>query len=93
MWLKNDNEAETKIWRYQNFASYGKYQQKKAIMQAALRKVYQMASDDGMLYKTAKDKLREFASAGYPQGVRRYVCVSLGHATGNETWFVLSKMV
>ena len=73
MWLKNDNEKDTKIWRYQNFASYGKYQQKKAIMQAALRKVHHMASDQGMLYKSATDKLREFTNAGYPKGVRKYV--------------------
>ena len=84
MWLKNDNEGETKIWRYQDFGSYGKYQHKKAILQAALRKVYHMASDDGMLYKSAQDKLREFTRAGYPKGVRRYVCVGLGHATGND---------
>ena len=58
----------------------------------ALRKVYYMASDDGMLYKSAQDKLREFTRAGYPKGVRRYVCVGLGHATGNEAWFVISKM-
>ena len=75
MWLKNDNEKGTEIWRYQNFASYGKYQQKKAVMQAALRKVHHMASDQGMLYKSAQDKLREFTRAGYPKGVRRYVCV------------------
>ena len=92
MWLKNDNEAETKIWRYQDFRSYGIYQQKKAIMQAALRKVHHMASDAGMLYKSAQDKLREFARAGYPKGVRRYVCVGLGHATGNEAWFVISRL-
>ena len=92
MWLKNDNESETKIWRYQDFRSYGKYQQKKAILQAALRKVHHMASDGGMLYKSAQDKLREFTRAGYPKGVRRYVCVGLGHATGNEAWFVISKL-
>ena len=66
--------------------------QKKAIMQAALRKVHHMASDAGMLYKSAQDKLREFARAGYPKGVRRYVCVGLGHATGNEAWFVISRL-
>ena len=80
----------------QDFRSYGKYQQKKAIMQAALRKVHHMASDAGMLYKSAQDKLREFARAGYPKGVRRYVCVGLGHATQPQemkhTWFVISKL-
>ena len=69
-----------------------KYQHKKAILQAALRKVYHMASDDGMLYKSAQDKLREFTRAGYPKGVRRYVCVGLGHATGNEAWFRISRL-
>ena len=88
MWLKNENEAEIKIWRYQNFASYGQFQQKKVIMQAALRKVHHMASDCGMLYKRATDKLREFTNAGYPKGLRKYICAGLGHATGNETWMV-----
>ena len=91
-WLKNDNEYETKIWRYQDFRSHGKYQQKKAILQAALKKVHLMASDNGMLFKSAKDKLREFAKAGFPSGVRRYVCVGLGHVTRNDTWFILSSI-
>ena len=64
----------------------------RTMKQAALRKVYYMASDDGMLYKSAQDKLREFTRAGYLKGVRRYVCVGLGHATGNEAWFAISKM-
>ena len=81
-----------KIWRYQDFRSYGRFQQKKAVMQAALRKVFDMASDDGMLMRSAQAKLREFACVGYPAGVRRYVCVGLGHATKNETWFILSKL-
>ena len=91
-WLKNDNEMENKIWRYQDFRSYGKYLQKKAIIQTALRKVHHMASDNGMLMKSALDKLREFANVGYPAGVRRYVCVGLGYETGNDTWFIVSKM-
>ena len=90
--LKNDNEHCMKIWRYQDFRSYGRFQQKKAVMQAALRKVFDMASDDGMLMRSAQAKLREFACVGYPAGVRRYVCVGLGHATKNETWFILSKL-
>ena len=51
-----------------------------------------MASDDGMLMKSAQAKLREFAFVGYPAGLRKYICVGLGHATGNETWFILSKI-
>ena len=91
-WLKNDNEVETKIWRYQDFRSHGKYQQKKAVLQGALRKVNHMASDNGMLIRSALDKLREFANVGYPAGVRRFVCVGLGCETGNDTWFIISKM-
>ena len=75
-----------------DFRSYGKYLQKKAIIQTALRKVHHMASDNGMLMKSALDKLREFANVGYPAGVRRFVCVGLGYETGNDTWFIVSKM-
>ena len=92
MELKNDNEHSMKIWRYQDYQSYGRFQQKKAVMQAAMRKVYDMASDDGRLMRSAQAKLREFAYAGYPAGLRKYVCVGLGHSTGNETWFILSKL-
>ena len=51
-----------------------------------------MASDNGMLIKSALDKLREFANVGYPVGVRRFVSVGLGYETGNDTWFIISKM-
>ena len=57
-----------------------------------MRKVFDMASDDTMLMRSAQAKLREFAYAGYPAGLRKYVCVGLGHSTGNETWFILSKL-
>ena len=92
MELKNDNEYGKKVWRYQDYQSYGRFQQKKSVIQAAMRKVFDMASDDGMLMKSAQAKLREFAFAGYPAGLRKYVCVAMGHTTRNETWFILSKL-
>ena len=50
-----------------------------------------MTSDDGMLITSAQAKLNEFARIGDPMEVRKQACVGLGYATGNSTWYVLSK--
>ena len=61
-WLKNDNPqgGPPKIWRYQHFASYCSFEQKRATLMACLKKVHGMANDGAALYQSALKKLAEF---------------------------------
>ena len=44
-WLKNENEKEKKIWRYNHFHSHSSFVQKRATLTACLKKTEAMASD------------------------------------------------
>ena len=81
--LKNDNEKSVSIWRYHDYRSRLDYATKRAIIQAALKKVHNMASDDAQLFISAKAKCREFLSLGYPAGILRYMCAMMQHSTGH----------
>ena len=59
-WLKNENEKETKIWRYSHFHSHGSFVQKRATLTACLKKTETMASNKYVFCESAIDKIREF---------------------------------
>ena len=58
---------------------------------AALKKVDMMASDAWERYASASDKMQEFADAGYPAKMRRYVCQRVGRETKHTIWFTVAK--
>ena len=84
--LKNDNESDYKVWRYQHFHSHTPYAQKRALLTARLRKVQQMASDPDMLYQSGLAKVREFQAIRYPIPMLRAACNYLAASTGERTW-------
>ena len=87
-WLKNDNKEgqEPEIWRYADFRSHGKYEQKRALITGRMRAVHSNASDKEALYDSALQKLAEFKKLGYPPGLLRGVCNFMGARTGEGTW-------
>ena len=90
--LKNDNEdGNTKVWRYQAFGSASPFLQKRATLTACLRKVHAMASDADMLYASALDKVAEFRRLRYPLGLLRKACSFLGATTGEGTWITVRQ--
>ena len=46
-----------------------------------------MASDKGLLYRSAMDKLKEFVHNNYPLNVLKGVCTFLGASLNEPTWF------
>jgi len=92
-WLKNQNETERKVWRYQHYGSYSPVGQKKALVKACLRKVHNMASDERALKASAETKLREFEDLAYPVPVLKQMCNYIATTTGNGVWInVRNKM-
>ena len=85
--LKNDNEQETKVWRYHDYRSRLDYTTKRGILCSTLRKVNKMASDKSQLLISGVAKCEEFLSLGYPAGILRKFCTTLAHQTDNKTWF------
>ena len=85
-WLKNDNEKERKIWRYQHWRSHAPLAQKRALVVASFRKVHKMASDRRRRYVSAMAKLREFIALSYPTYLLRSACNLLAFSTGDTTW-------
>ena len=87
-WLKNDNTVNNphKIWRYQHFDSATPFEQKRAVVSAALRKVHSMASDPDALHDSAMQKLAEFARLGYPRGLLRQQCSRMATTTSTYEW-------
>ena len=57
-WLKNDNEEETKIWRYNHFHSHTSFVQKRATLTACLKKTENMASNKEVFKLSALNKIR-----------------------------------
>jgi hypothetical protein len=87
--LKNDNEEETKIWRYQHFHSSSPFMQKRGTLAACLRKVHTNASDVSQLRISATAKLREFIRLGYPHSVLFKACSFMGATTSTGAWITI----
>jgi hypothetical protein len=87
-WLKNENEQgeAPKIWRYSEFRSHGKFEQKRALITGRMRAVHKMASDKEALRDSALQKLEEFRRLGFPPGLLRGVCNFMGATTGEGAW-------
>ena len=92
-WLKNDNEKETKIWRYNHFHSHGTFIQKRAILTACLRKVQKMASTRELLIHSGRSKIREFQKLAYPNSILKGVCTFLAATTGNDAWIAVRSTI
>ena len=94
-WLKNDNPCggPTKIWRYQHFASYASFEQKRATLTACLKKVQSMASDTGALNRSAIQKLDEFRRLHYPTAVLRGVCSYMASVSGQYEWVKIRDLI
>jgi hypothetical protein len=86
--LKNENNMgeRPKIWRYTDWRSHGRYEQKRALITGRMRAVHKMASDKLALRQSALQKLNEFKRLGYPPGLLRGVCNFMGATTGEGTW-------
>ena len=92
-WLKNDNDKETKIWRYDHFHSHGTFVQKRAILTACLRKVQKMASNRELLISSGRTKLLEFQNLAYPNPILKGVCTFLAATTGNDAWIAVRNTI
>ena len=92
-WLKNENEQETKIWRYNHFHSHGSFVQKRATLTACLKKTEAMASDKRFFIDSALNKIREFSNLAYPNSVLKGVCTFLAATTGNGAWMDVKRLV
>ena len=84
---KNVNEHECQVWRYHDNGSYCSTAQKKGVIIACLRKVWEMASDDSQLWISATAKLKEFQEKGYSAPLRKHLCSILGRDTRHSMWF------
>ena len=86
-WLKNENEqGQTKVWRYQHFASHTPYQQKRALLTSTLQKVHQMASDRDALKTSALAKIGEFRRLYYPRPMIKAACTYMAASRGERGW-------
>jgi hypothetical protein len=85
-WLKNDNESERRVWRYQHFRSHGPIAQKRALLVGCLRRVHKFASNAERLYDSARAKLKEFTLLSYPSWLLRASCAHLAYTTSEKTW-------
>ena len=90
-WLKNDNEEELKVWRYQHYRSHASFAQKRALVVATLRKVGKMASSAQMLRRSAQDKMREFIAHKYPQNLLRSACNLIAATTNDRLWLTIRE--
>jgi hypothetical protein len=93
MWyrLKNDNEKEMKVWRYQHFHSDSPFMIKRGTLAACLRKVQKYASDRRQLQMSAVAKLREFIRLRYPISVLWKACSFMGASTGSGEWISIRQ--
>ena len=92
-WLKNDNEEETKIWRYKHFHSHGSFVQKRATITACMRKVENMASNRHVFINSAVNKIAEFQKLAYPNSILKGVCTFLAATTGNGAWIGVKRHI
>ena len=89
--LKNVNEEgkDPQVWRYQHYDSYASFVQKKGNLMGCLRKVNSMASNIEQLLISGRKKLAEFKRAGFPTGLRKYVCSIIARDSNNGGWINL----
>ena len=92
-WLKNENEQETKVWRYNHFHSHGSFVQKRATLTACMKKVQMMASDTQKFTWSALNKLNEFKKLAYPMSTLKGVCTFLAATTGKDAWITVRNLL
>ena len=92
-WLKNENEIETKIWRYNHFHSHGAFVQKRATMTACLRKTEKMARNKYLFIESVIQKIKEFQNLGYPKSLLSGACTYLAATTGNSAWMDVKRHI
>ena len=92
-WLKNDNEEETKIWRYNHFHSHTSFVQKRATLTACLKKTENMASNKEVFKLSALNKIREFQRLRYPNSILKGACTFLAATTGNGAWMDVKRHI
>ena len=92
-WLKNENEIETKIWRYSHFHSHGSFVQKRATLTACLKKTEAMASNKYVFFNSAVNKIREFQNLAYPNTILKGACTFLAATTGNGAWMDVKRHI
>ena len=93
LWLKNEKEKETKIWRYGHFHSHGSFVQKRATLTACLKKTEAMASNKYVFFESAVNKIREFQNLAYPNTVLKGACTFLAATTGNGAWMDVKRLI
>ena len=93
--LKNDNPmgGPPKVWRYQHWASYCSFEQKRATLSACLKKVHSMASDAEAVFTSAVQKLDEFRQLAYPKSVLRGACTYMAACTACYAWIRVRRVV
>ena len=92
-WLKNENEKENKIWRYNHFHSNGSFVQKRATLTACLKKTEAMASNKYVFLDSAVNKIREFQNLAYPNTILKGACTFLAATTGNGAWMDVKRHI
>ena len=94
-WLKNENPigGPAKVWRYQHWASYCSFEQKRATLSACLKKVHGMASDPDAVYQGGLQKLDEFRRLAYPKTVLRGACTYMAACTSCFAWIRVRRIV
>ena len=92
-WLKNENEKEKKIWRYNHFHSHGSFKQKRATLTACLKKTEKMASNKHVFIDSACNKIKEFQDLAYPKSILKGACTSLAATTGNGAWMGVKRHI
>ena len=93
--LKNNNTIQqpAAVWRYQHFDSGASFNQKRAVMSAALKKVHHMSGDGEAMQHSAIQKLAEFARLGYPRGLLRQQCSRMAAITSDYEWIQVRDQV
>ena len=91
--LKNQNENQHAVWRYQDFRSCLPYGVKRQTLLATLKKVDRMANNEDQLWKSALPILQEFKNLRYPKGILKFMCSVTGRDHNNNIWFKIRDYV
>ena len=86
-------DGPAKVWRYQHWASYCSFEQKRATLSACLKKVHSMASDADAVFTSAVQKLHEFRQLAYPTSVLRGTCTYMAACTACYAWIRVRRVV
>ena len=84
--LKNKNEKQYTVWRYNNYHSCVPYGIKRQVLFSTLQKVNRMASDAQQLRISAASILHEFQQLSYPKGILKFMCAILARDSNNRVW-------